>query len=736
MAVRDHLDVRPGNQLVPARHSRLAEVLPGVELAGGLAHLTAAVFSWRLGEYTVVSGGDTYQVARGLLLYADVSDRGLGASARARTPTILRDRGLTRGSLRQRWEARRGEHGVQAILDLDLLLEVFEPPVWVALAMRITDGPERAVSIIDRVLYQTASRRVKPSPVRLEGGGLSKRTLDGYSWPMSWVMRTLVDLRQRGFPCDALDAWCFSPRLHLPRAPEANTDRSSPSLRLVRLAIQRLDQEVKRRLRADSDEEELDRLKRVAPSILRGAGLWQKMRLRALLTLACILGARADAMCGLRRSQLVRDHVGPGGELGPAIALRPGKTFHPEEIHWKPIPREALFALDALFVIADRTIAGVPDYHAIYGRCERPPPPSDMAMFPASLRHADRSISASAFYVELVGSPARPEKKRKARAPLIPRQDGRGYSPHTLRGAVMQAIERGARRYCAEHGLDDKPEQIYEALVDHTVGGDRHGYLDRNTLRGRERLSKIGTQIAWEMLATDAGARTPRDNDAYRAALDKRRVLNDELQRNRQQIRSARENARRGGASTNKLLIDLGELSDDREELEDRRAEVDRELERLRTDPATRIAISDEVPDSDLVDRFDDLDREMRDAAPNNQEGAAHPSPVREPRWVTIRELSFIAGISYQQAARWANGKHLPFRPGDPRRPFEPSALPVDRSLGPRKCRIAVDGLNPGFLQSDGVRTRLAEVLASWPPHWSKDQCQAPFPEGFHSHSG
>jgi hypothetical protein len=504
--------------------------------------------------------------------------------------------------------------------------------------------------------------------------------------------------------------------------PDANTDRSSPSLRAVRVTLQAVDREVKLRLHASSDEEEDERLAEIAPARLRVSGLWRPMRLRALLTLVCVLGGRADAICSLRRDRLVRDRLDVDGEIGPSIGLRPAKNFDAEETHWKPVPVEALFAVDAFCRLADRLLADTPDYTE-QGRCERPAPPEDLAMFPVSLRHPGRSITPQGFYQQLVGAPARPVHGRARRLPLIERPDGRGYSPHTLRGTVMQVIEGAAKRYCAEHGLNDTPEQIYEALVDHTIPGDRHGYLDRSSLRGRERLAKIGARIAWEMLATEKGARTVRDHDGFRTALRQLQAIEHELTLNRQQIRETREHAVGQRISSTRLLADLGVLDDAREELDERRAGIERRIEDLRHDPATRVQVSDEIPGEDLIDRFDEIEEEINGHGSKATQPEL-PQPVRD--WFTVPEVPTIFEISYPQGARWVNNKNLPHSPGDPRNPWRTHPLPIDESLGPRRRRIPVSQISPAYLRTAAQRARLAQILANWPQGWSTEHCLAP----------
>jgi hypothetical protein len=289
---------------------------------------------------------------------------------------------------------------------------------------------------------------------------------------------------------------------------------------------------------------------------------------------------------------------------------------------------------------------------------------------------------------------------------------------------VMQAIANAPEDL--RSGCSATAEQIHEALVDHAIPGDRLGYLDRNHLRGRERLSKVGTRIVWQMLATSRGARTERDHDAYQAALRQLRAIEGELTLNREQRRRVRNEAVTSRGSATTLLAAIGGIDEARDDLERRRSEVNERIQGLRHDSASRVPVDDEVPDDEIVDRYSEIEQEILGDARCGPGEEVPPLAVRDPPWITVTELSYVSGISYPQAARWARGESLPHKPGDPRRPFEPDSLPVDESLGPRRKRIAVVGLNPTFLEFGQTSRRLAEVLAVWPKGWSPQQCAFP----------
>ncbi len=366
-------DHRHGSELdVPAAMAPL--VVTGEQRSvGSVVHLCASVFSWMIGERAAKQCGDVYQLQACLLLYAQAGGLESGARPCARAPTILRGLGLSRESVQGLWRRSRAEYGYLAALDMRLLTAVYSPAVWRALAALIADGPGECSQRIDRVLHQVALRPAAAHAGGGEGALVSRQTLNNYAWPLSWTMRTLVDLQQHGFPCEALASWTNKPVVHVPPAPQAHTDRSAPPRRQVRLLWQQLDGEIKRRLRARSDAQELEIVRECAVQRLRGGGVLQLMRLRALFALTCCLGGRSGALCGLRRHDVIAEHQGPDGRCGPAIALRPGKTSPAQEIHYKPIPPGLLNMIQVFSLAIDRILAETPDYDK-NGRFERPAP--------------------------------------------------------------------------------------------------------------------------------------------------------------------------------------------------------------------------------------------------------------------------------------------------------------------------------------------------------------------------
>ena len=654
---------------------------------------------------------------RMLVLFAHVAGAELDAKPSARHFTVVREQGLTRETLRLHWRQLRGEHGVVAVLDLELLQRLFAAPVWRSLALLIVHGPSGAAALADQMLHREASREIKATCRRPEGGLLSQATLQNYAWVLNWVMTSLVDLHKRGVQCPELGPWTHSPRVSAPEAPAANTDTSAPSWRLVRLAWQSLDHQIKQRLGAHSDQHELEIVRTCSPFRLRLGGVWILMRRRAMFALCAMLGGRVEAITMLRRADFKPAHQCSDGQITPAIALRPHKTSPDGEVHYKPIPPASTWCLEVLIIATDRILAETPDYTDA-GRITRPSPPEDLAMFPTSLRHPGRSMRPAGFRAAMVGRPAR--GPRSARAPMLPRQNGTGHTPHNIRSAVMQMLERQARDYCEQQRLPYRPQDIPEALVDHgAIADDRHGYYDRDTLPGREILSRIATSLAWPALTTDRGARRIRDANAYRTALKQRRALQQELERVQTEIEATMRRAsdKRRAAE---VLLQIRALDEQREPIRSRLAEVEKHIERLRHDPATMIPVPDDLPDEDLDDEFDQIERELT-ANRSTVAPKAAPAPVRA--FLTIPELAEVLEVSLPTAARWANGQHTRYPPGDPRNPL---IRPIDTSLGPRRRRIPIDSINPSYLATQAQHDRLARIRSEPPAGWRDEHWKAP----------
>jgi integrase len=684
----------------------------------------AVALSRLLGERRDRKGGDIYELNRMLARYADLAAETNGSiavpPAPAHHPTsVLRKLGLLRSDLNAEWNRRVAQDGMRATFDTDLLLALFPLGCFGALCAIIVDGPGLAVDRIERVLHRRSLEPVRPTRARADGGLVSSATLNASVASLRWLLYQLNDLQRRQFPCPPLEQWQGVPKIRLPRAEPANTDRSAPPRILLRRTYAALDHEVKRRLGVEHDVDEDPRVRTMGRTKMRICGVWRLARNRAILGLLISLGGRRAAICDLTRGDVNRDHLGPDGHLGPAIALRPGKVHHEQAIHWKPIPTDLLRTIDIYLLLTDTLITETETEcrpERSNGRRRQPAPGPDAPLFIGALKYPKRALGAASLYQTLVGHRGYPKHNRKPRAPLIPRGDGSGFSPHSLRRAALQATRIAATDYCRSNECPVTPEGISAALLDQIMPSDRYGYADVNTPAGRETWSRLAIELNWQMLTGDRGARKAVDQERITACQQQVKWLHAEAVQQQRSIDDALAQAQR-----TRLTAETGVLvhraTDRKAEI---RAEVDkleREIDRLWHDPAARIPVPDDVPD-------DHLRMSQQPPSPTHDVIEHEEQPVRD--FFTGPELARVYEISRAQAARWANGQHLPHKPGDPRRPFEPDAIPVDRTLGPRRARFWAGGLNPGSLPTPLARRRARALLSQMPAGWSDQHQTAP----------
>lgn len=480
------------------------------EFTSDVLGVVAITFSRFAGERRDRKGGDIYELNRFLIDYDMLRSGRAPAESQYEPPTVrhargvLRELGVTRSDVRQRWEALVAEHGRRAVLDADILLALYCPTAWRGACGAVLDGPGEAVALIEQILHLRARR-----PVPARGGcpsrsGLSRATLLANLAPMRAFMNLLVDGRRRGFPGSALQRWDGTPKVRVPQATAANADYSAPAVLLLRRTYARLDAEVKGRLGVVHEEDQLPRARTIGATKLKNCGVWRRARNRAHLGLDTTLGGRSAAICDLSRGDVVRDHRGSDGSVGPAVALRPGKTEDDDVIHWKPIPWGLFDDIEVYLVLTDRLLTETSQR----GRPARPAPPGpDAPLFIGELADPEQPMRPSSFTQTLAGTPASAKHKRPARQPLLPRGGGRGHTQRSLRRAALQMTRQAAADYCREHRTGVSPEAISEALIDHRVATDIYGYADVKTLAGREKWSGVAARLNWEMVTGERGAR-------------------------------------------------------------------------------------------------------------------------------------------------------------------------------------------------------------------------------------
>jgi integrase len=521
----------------------------------------------------------------------------------------------------------------------------------------------------------------------------------------------------------------------VPRAAAANTDRSAPARHQLRSAYRTLDTAFKERFSVGLEGDELSVIEAVPAGQLVARGAWRLGRNRALFGLLCVTGSRIGAALALMLSDFDAEHVDPDGNVGPAVALRPGKTMEADDIRWKPLPVGAGQIIQA-HVLLTRRLALETDGPGQVSRRRHDRLPKDYPLFPASVKHIERPWDRSGFYEAIAGRVSRPPVRKSPWYGVLRRETqpdhmppGRcahrlGYSPHTLRRATLQMVREGGREFCEERRLPLSPEVIASALLDHEIRNDPYGYADLNTLQGRERLSRLGAQIAWEMLTTDRGARKMKNAIVHHEAARKRGILKAELDRKNREIAAAVHQARAARKVPAGLLLDLL-VNDERTALQTRLAATETQIHNLLYDPKTLIPAPDDLSDEQLRQELEAFEKTVgRNQAQPKRTALRRPDPIRD--WITIPELAEVLDISYPTAARWVRGEHLPHAAGDPRNPWQPESVPVDASLGERRRRIWTGGISPGVIRTEAQRARLAQLLAQPPKGWSAKHASAP----------
>jgi integrase len=755
----DHLDLVTtlGADLAARRAPDVAvdRRLGGVERQVGDATLLGVVevvLSVYLGEGRSRRASDVYCLLRTIAACGRTEIIRDGAVVAAPFPELrempwpdggkgLRALGLTRPQLGQLWLRAQHEQGSMAVLDREILCTLVPLELWGVLAALIVEGPGIVVERLERYLLELAMRPVRPNRARRPGATHSKRCLTSFATTLRRVMGILSDLHRRGAVHPSLSEWGAPPRVKVPRAAAANTDRSAPARHQLRHTYRRLDAAYKERFGVGCADDELAVLEAGVADQLVARGAWRLGRNRALFGLLCVTGSRIGAALALMLSDFNPVHVDPDGNVGPAIALRPGKTMEADDVRWKPLPTGAGQMIQA-HVLLTRRLALETDGPGEFTRRRRARLPEDYPLFPASIKYLERPWHSSGFYEALAGRATGPPARQTPWFGVLRRDtqtgeappDGRlGYSPHALRRAALQMVRDGGREFCEERRLPHSPEVIASALLDHEIRSDPYGYADHNTLQGRERLSSLGAQIAWEMLTTDRGARRIKNAAAYREAVRKRDVLKAELDRTSREIAAAVQQARAARKVPADLLLDLL-ANDERSELQTRLAAVEAEIHNLIHSPRTMIAAPDDISDEQLRREIEAFEKTVRQNHAKPKRAAPHhPDPIRD--WITIPELAEVLDISYPTAARWVRGEHLPHPAGDPRNPWPADNVPVDVSLGERRRRIWTGGVNAAVIRTEAQNARLAQLLAQPPKGWSDKHVSGPLrlPEPFAS---
>jgi integrase len=612
--------------------------------------------------------------------------------------TALNRLGMTVGGLDRLWRRAKVDDDLHALLPVGVVCAFFPPPLWRMVAQVIEWGPAETSYRLRRFLMAEASRELAPTRARRSGGTVSKHTIRNRYMLMRRLMNVLVELRGAGWclpgqdrPSEHLEEWKALPLpidLDQLDAQDANTDRSAPPMRVVRLALSELFDELERRQRTEAGRR----------------GMLKVYRDTLLLSLLVVLGARVGDIHGIRPCDYDPQRKGRDGQRGPAIRLRVKKLRGAER--WKPIPAEVAHVLEGwlAFTGLDR-----PEYR-------------------------ERVIWIAEWASERsVGQPG-PESPdgtlkqavagdgRGGRRALLPKDDdpSNGYSAHTLRHLAEQLAKRFGHGWLTEH-----PEQVgrisdrvfADALLDHAWGAsDVNGYSDLE--RDREYLAGLAAAGVWDLVRGDPGARSAPDWDrilrAQHRVAESQAVVDEYLRRvealkaeraklmddtsdpdldgldlellvrgiYRDQRAMARINA-----SLDQAVEELAAARDDQRDTRD-------ELARSRS---LRVAVPDTVADADF-EALLGRPPSVADQSPKEE----HREPVRD--WITPKEAAWAWSKSEPQVRNWFRGRGRP--------PWD--ATQVVQEISPRKRRLLIDRLDRAAIPPS-VMKRIHTLLCQPP---------------------
>lgn len=639
--------------------------------------------------------------------------------------TALHALGLTPEDLRREWERRKLDMGVGACFDLELLTALIPLPLWRVAATLLRDGPEVAIERFERGLASKALER-KPPSERRAGDRLSRSYVAKFHAKVGNFFTTLREMNVRGVAPGILDDWSLVPRIPMPEVPRHEMDMSGPPLRKVRRYRASLNRTIEDILRPEAHGGEIAAIRAMPTWKLNSSPIWRPMRDRVIVGILMTIGCRPGALVALRRSDFRSAHQSPDGRIGPALVLRPGKTKHPSEVAVKPIPVGLAIELDSYLALLERLVTE--------GSGSRPARqmPDDPPLLVMRPSRVESHIQLGPLRTRFGGSrpgpnslPIRPEIARYEDADPTDPRSFVGYSPLTFRHTAEQSTREATRILNRRLG-EDLSEQAYTgALQDREIHCDPYGYGDLDNPRKREVLAGRAAEVNWELLTTDLGLRRRPDVERFESNLRRLRALEAEIARLREDAdRVFAETRAKGGTIHLKLdaLLATQEAFHRVQELNDDRMSVQKLLLELRADPESFAGVPDEEATVEEVD-LDEVERRILGGVRARAAERIWRPPVR---WfLTVPEFAEVFGLPYSSAHRWIF-KKTPFPAGDPRNPWQPTAVPFDRSRGKRRGRIVVAGINPAILRTQSQRDRLLEALTRPPEGWRREDWEAP----------
>jgi hypothetical protein len=622
----------------------------------------------------------------------------------------MRRIGVTSAEITACWNQRVAQYGTEATLPATWISALVPAELWKVVVAVIRDGPRLAGRRLEVVL---ATKAAEPAPKNRKRsvGRTSAETLSNYRTSLAALMRRMVEISDH--PSGLLTAWTSVPSVQTPRgAPRNVTNTSAPSLTEIRIRARELRQGVCSALSCDPDEV-LSTVRTASETRLRG--LFRPMRDWAFFSLLVISASRSGAVAGadavgprLRQRHFDVSHRTPDGQVGPAIVINPRKRADDSVESWKPLVGPAArhyvaYPLECLVAICERYNGGSLD--------------ADWPLFATGSGTLDQAWTRGSIARRFTGQDSA-GKRSRAMIPFDIEDPFLGYSPHRYRAAATKMLEgQAAGDYLRRHRIDVPQRFLPDVLTDHSLRGIDAIYNQLNTPVGREEAAAVATEVIAQLVFTELGARRVPDAAGYEEGLRRQQALVGERGRISKDIERGLRSLERGEIDAAAALAQVHRSDHRRDDIAQELARLELDLRSIRSlDPDRFVPIPDDVPSAAHVD-FEVIERRVLGRTVPSNGRPQTLEPVRD--WIPVSEMAAIAGNSTKQARLWASGRGLP-RGDTRRRPWEPDKIPVDDSLGPRRRRILVRGINPEWLDADPHRReKLNELLTDWPAGWS-----------------
>ncbi len=592
--------------------------------------------------------------------------------------TVFARLGIDAEALGAYWAEAR-DRVSDACYPVEWLLAFFPASIWVAVALLIEWGSERARVRLQQTLRMLAKRKTRKNRRRRpKGSPLAASTVDAWMTALLALMDELVQLRERlkasrqpALCVDLVEAWTSVPRrpsLREAGLRKSGQDNSGPSIEYVQECLHEF----------------------VGDYEANPAYPYHRLRRVVLLSLGGLLGPRATALRTTSVADFKPGVVGPDGARRAVLEIRPGKTWDADEVHRLPLPRE---------------VEGwVRDWIRITGRAIG----EDSPLFPNRKSKPGLALDYMdevSFYAAIAGVKSGNSGVRA----LVPLNGDPfvGYRPHALRHTSEKLIQRAAVELKAEHpGLLDHvtPDDFARAVLGHTLTrttSDVYRDLDR------ERLTFLVIDKAWEILWGTGTTRMGIDPQAVKHARERveavetviRALDRQLLQHVREQTTLAEKARRLQGDDLARLEITSRALAADTLALERELAQAQTQLEQSRAE-LERARVEEVALPDDLSE--DEHARLLAEAlAESTPPHTAEPDgPLAD--YLTVNDLALLFGTSEQTINRW-------YREGAPSGrplPWDPSGW---KSNGPRSKLLRVSALESSLLTVEQERI-LAEL--------------------------